>query len=218
MNRMLLPGLLGGLLGMLPVLHGGPVTIRTSELPWAMVGTAYNFLFETGVHGICPGGDVDVSLADGTLPEGLEIRGGYLRGTPKKTGTYGFSVRAANTCASVVQRLELVVTGKPILRAFPETVAFERHAGKADPAPLTVEISGTWPNLPYTVQADAAWLTHKVQAGATPAADSGLAADVVSLEVDPKGLAPGTYRTSVRFSTWLGANTPVVAVTLTVLP
>jgi hypothetical protein len=218
MNRRLFLWFLGGLSSGLPILHGEPVAIRTSELPWAMVGAEYHYMIETGVDGSCPAGDVNLSLIDGSLPDGLEIRGGYLLGTPRKTGTYGFSVRAANSCASAVKTLELVVTGKPILRAFPEKVAFEHRAGKASPAPLSVEVSATWPNLPYTVHADAGWLTHKVRAGATPGADSGLSSDVVSLEVDPKDLPPGVYRASVRFSTWLGANSPVVAVTLTVLP
>jgi hypothetical protein len=175
-------------------------------------------MIETGVEGACPGGDVDLSLIEGTLPNGLEIRGGYLLGTPRKIGKYDFSLRAANTCASAVKEFALVVTGKPILRVFPEQLALEHHAGEASPAPLTVQVSGTWPNLPYTVQADAAWLTQKVQAGATPDTDSALSGDLVTLEVDPKDLAPGAYRASVRFSTWLGANSPVVTVTLTVLP
>jgi hypothetical protein len=209
-----------GFLGVLPVLHGGPVAIRTSELPWAIVGVAYNFTVETSVDGNCPGGDVALSAIDGMLPEGVEIRGVQLLGTPKKTGRYGFSVRAQNTCASAVKRLELVVTGKPILRALPEEVAFVRRAGQAGPgpAPVTVEVSGTWPNLPYTVQSDAGWLTHKARGGATPDAGSALYSDVVSLDADPKDLPSGVYHASVRFSTWLGANSPVVAVTLTVLP
>ena len=192
--------------------------IRTSELPWAIVGATYHVRIETGVNGVCPYGDVGLSLTDGTPPDGLEIRGDYLEGIPRKTGIFHFSVRAANTCAWSVKAFELVVTGKPILRVFPEELSVERRAGQAGPAALTVEVSGTWPNLPYAVESDAAWLTHKVRAGMTPAQGSGLVSDVVSLEVDPKGLPPGTYHTAVRFSTWLGANSPVVAVTLKVAP
>jgi hypothetical protein len=205
-------------LAVLPVLHGAPVRIRTAELPWAMVGAQYHFMIETGVDGRCPAGDVALSLIEGTLPDGLEIGGDYLLGIPKKTGTFHFSVQAANTCASAAKAFELVVTGKPILRAFPEKVAFERRAGQTGSAPLAVQVSATWPNLPYTIEAGAAWVTYKVCAGATPGPDSGLSSDVVTLEVDAKNLAPGTYQTSVRFFTWQGANSPLVAVTLTVLP
>jgi hypothetical protein len=81
-----------------------------------------------------------------------------------------------------------------------------------------VEVSATWPNLPYSVQVDAGWLTRKVLAGVTPGQGSGLSSDIVSLEIDPKDLAPGIYRASVRFSTRSGANSPVVAVTLKVAP
>lgn len=205
------------LLAALPLLHGEPVQIRTSDLPWAIVNTAYRFAIETGVDGHCPDGDAVLSLSDGTLPRGVELRGGYLIGIPKETGTFHFSVLAANNCSSVVKALELVVTGKPILRVFPEELSCEYRAGQAGPAPLAVEVSATWPDLPYFIAIDAPWLTRRVRAGAVPDAGSGLASDVVSLEVDAKNLAPGIYRTSVRFSTWLGANSPVVAVTLKVL-
>ena len=206
------------LVGVFPLLHGEPVQIRTSDLPWAIVGAGYYSVIETGANARCPDGDVVLSVTEGALPRGLEIKGAFLLGTPEGIGTFRFSVRAANDCSSTVKALELVVTGKPILRAFPEALSVEHHAGQADPAPLTVQVSATWPNLPYSIQVDAAWLTHKVQAGVTPGKGSGLSSDVVSLEIDPKDLAPGVYRTSVKFSTWLGANSPVVPITLTVLP
>jgi hypothetical protein len=157
-------------------------------------------------------------VAEGTLPDGLAIRGHNLLGTPRKTGTFRFAVRAANACAAEVRLLELVVTGKPILRAFPETLTVEYHIGQAAPAPLTVQVSSTWPNLPYAVETDAAWLTYRVRGGITPDPGSGFSSDVVSLEVNPKALAPGVYRASVRLATWQGANVPAVAVTLRVAP
>jgi hypothetical protein len=204
------------LLVAVPLLHGKAVRIRTSDLPWAIVNTAYHSVIETEVDGRCPQGDVTLSLSDGALPRGVEIGGGSLLGIPKETGTFHFSVRAANTCSSSVKALDLVVTGKPILRVFPEELSCEYRAGQASPAPLTVQVSSTWPDLPYSIQAGAGWLTRK-GGGVTPGKDSGLAADMVSLEIDPKNLAPGTYRTSVRFSTWSGANSPVVSVTLKVV-
>jgi hypothetical protein len=204
------------LLAALPLLGGEPVQIRTSDLPWAIVNTAYRAAIETGVDGRCPDGDAGLSLSDGALPRGLEVTGGYLQGTPRETGTFDFSVRAANNCSSVVKALELVVTGKPILRVFPEVLSCEYRAGQTGPVPLTVQVSSTWPDLPYSIQAGAEWLVRK-GGGVTPGTGSGLASDAVSLKIDPKNLAPGVYRTSVRFSTWLGANSPVVSVTLRVV-
>ena len=180
------------LLAAVPLLHGGPVEIRTSDLPWAIVNTGYHFAIETGVNARCPDSDVVLSLSDGTLPHGIEMRGGYLLGIPKETG-------------------------KPILRVYPQELTYEVRAGQAGAAPLTVQVSATWPDLPYSIGIDAPWLTQKVQAGVAPDAGSGLRSDVVSLGVDAKNLAPGVYRTSVRFSTWLGANSPAVPVTLKVV-
>jgi hypothetical protein len=205
------------LLAALPVLRGKALEIRTSDLPWAVVNTEYRSSIETAVDGRCPDGDVALSLNDGSLPGGVEIRAGYLVGTPKEVGRFQFSVRAANNCSSAVKTLELIVTGKPILRVFPEEVKCEYRAGEAGPAPLTVQVSASWPDLPYAMRIDAPWLTGKVRAGVTPTTGSGLASDTVSLEIDAKNLAPGTYRTVVRFSTLGGANSPAVAVTLKVV-
>jgi hypothetical protein len=204
-------------LAALPVIRAEIIDVRTSELPWAVVNAGYRSLIETGLDARCPDGDVEVSLHEGSLPRGLEIRGGYILGTPKEIGRFPFSVRAVNRCSSAVKALELIVTGKPILRVFPEELTCEYRAGEPGPAPLNVRVSGSWPDLQYSMRIDAPWLTGKVRAGATPATGSGLASDSVSLEIDPKNLAPGTYRTSVRFSTWLGANAPSVAVTLKVV-
>jgi hypothetical protein len=204
------------LLVALPLLRGEAIEIRTSELPWAVVNTGYRSLIETGVDGRCPDSDVIVSLNNGSLPHGFEIRAGYLFGTPKEVGRFHFSIRAANNCSSLVKDLELIVTGKPILRVSPEELAFRYRAGQPGPAPLTVQVSASWPELPYSIQVDAPWLTARVRAGVTPGPASGVASDEVSLEIDPKDLAPGTYHASVRFSTWLGANSPAIPVTLTV--
>jgi len=204
------------LVAALPVLHGKGVEIRTADLPWAMVNTAYRSAIETAVDGRCPESDVAVSLNGGSLPRGIEITAGYLAGTPKEVGRFQFSVRAANNCSSAVKDFELIVTGKPMLRVFPEELRYEYRAGQAAP-PLTVEVSASWPDLPYAMRIDAPWLTAKPRAGVTPTAGSALAADAVSLEVDTKNLPPGTYRASVRFFNSMGANSPTVAVTLRVL-
>ena len=66
--------------------------------------------------------------------------------------------------------------------------------------------------------ADRCAMVDRQAPGWSHAADgSALAADAVSLEIDAKNLAPGTYRASVRFFTSMGANSPAVAVTLRVV-
>ena len=200
-----------------PMLRGGALAIRTAELPWAVVNTGYRTAIETGIDGRCPDGDVAVSLNGGNLPRGLEVRAGFLSGTAREIGKFQFSVRASNACSAAEKEFELIVTGKPILRAFPEELTCEYRVGGAGPAPLTVLVSASWPDLPYAMRIDAPWLSGKVRAGTTPATGSGLTSDAVSLQVDPKDLAPGIYHGSLRLSTWMGANSPVVAVTLRVV-
>ncbi|MBZ5592603.1 MAG: hypothetical protein LAP39_10240 [Acidobacteriia bacterium] len=203
--------------GILPILHG-QIQIFSPELPRATVGAGYYFAIETGVSGRCPSSDMRLFLIDGKLPRGIEIAGTALVGTPREIGTSRFSIRAANICSSTVKTFELVVTGKAILRVFPEQLSFEYHAGQAGPPPQVVQVSSTWPNLPYLIHMDDDWLTQKPRAGITPGEGSGLSSDTVSVEVASKSLAPGVYRTVIRFSTWSGADSPAVAVTLNVLP
>jgi hypothetical protein len=201
----------------LPVFGGGPIDIRTSDFPWAIVNTEYHSLIETAVDARCPdGGDVILSLSDGRLPRGVEVGAGYLAGTPKELGRFQFSLRAENNCSSMVKAFELIVTGKPMLKVFPEEFTFVYRAGEAGPAP-TVQVSASWPELPYSLRTDVPWLTSKVRGGVTPTGDSGLASDAVTLEINPKNLDPGTYHAAVRFSTQMGANSPMVAVTLKVV-
>ncbi len=182
-----------------------------------MVGAAYHERIETGIDGRCLGVDVDMAVT-GQLPRGLELRGDYLTGTALEAGKYKLRIRAANTCSSTEKELDLIVTGKPILRVYPESLLFQFRAGQDAPATQSVQVSATWPGLAYAVNSDAAWVIPKRRGGVTPAKDSGLSSDVVSVEVAPKDLKPGIYRSTLRLSTWYGANSPGVEVTLIVLP
>lgn len=206
------------LFAIFPVLHAQPIRIRTQELPKAIVGTAYHETLETAVDGRCPDGDVGLHLGAGALPRGLAIRGDYLLGTPVETGTFQFRVRVDNTCAVAEKAYALVVTGKPILKVYPEELAFAYHTGEPNPAPQTVLVSSDWPGLPYLVQAIEPWLNCAQRAGVTPELGSAFAADRVAVRVSPANLKPGIYYSELSVSTWLGANTPVVRVTLTVAP
>jgi hypothetical protein len=199
------------------VLLGQPLQIRTQELPWAIVGAVYHEKIETGIDGRCPGGDVEMAVT-GKLPRGLDLRGEFLTGTAKQIGNFKLHIRAANTCSSAEKDLNLVVTGKPILRVYPEALLFQFGAGQDAPAMQSVRVSATWPDLAYAVTGDAAWVVPKRRGGVIPAADAGLSSDLVSVAVAPQDLKPGVYRTALRFSTWNGANSPEVAVTLIVLP
>src|SRR5208283_2858917 len=110
------------------------------------------------------------------------------------------------------------VTGRPILRATPGELVFEYREGDPMPEPQMILVSGTWEDLPYVVRAaNAPWLRFRANQGATPYAGSSFAADSVAVQVIPEGLAPGVYRSTISFSTELGANAPQIPVTFHVV-
>ena len=89
-----LPGLGGESASMPNHLYSGPVrpAIITASLPGGALGVPYGqSLSATG------GRPIEWSVADGVLPDGLTLSAtGRISGTPTATGTFTFSVRAAN--------------------------------------------------------------------------------------------------------------------------
>jgi hypothetical protein len=195
-----------------------PLEFRTRGLPWAAVGSNYAATFEVRVDARCPRSDVSLAVVEGALPRGLELEGNGFTGVPRETGTFHLRVRAANICGAIEQDFTLLVTGKPILRVTPDEVAIEYHTDGPMPPPRTILVSSTWPELPYSVSGDSTWLHASQREGLTPGPGSAFAGDVVSVEADPKGLPPGTYETTLTFSTYQGAVAPEIRVRLTVVP
>ncbi len=89
---------------------GGGAALRIdtpSPLPAATIGVDYNLTLAasagTGTHWW--------SVVEGTLPDGLELEGDTIRGTPYVEGTYDFAVRVEDAVgASAMRALELTVT------------------------------------------------------------------------------------------------------------
>jgi hypothetical protein len=161
---------------------------------------------------------VQLALLAGRLPEGLALVGSGLEGTPRETGRFRFTLRAANGCIAAEKNVELFVTGRPVLQVSPGELAFEYQTGGALPQPQVALAAGTWPNLPYWVIVEGAtWLHAEPVNGVTPDTGSAFSGDRVIVRVDPEKLAPGIYKTSITFSTWLGANHPEIPVTLKVV-
>ncbi len=191
--------------------------IVTSELPAAIKNVPYEVPIETASNGKCPEGNVGILVLSGTLPKGLDLVGGSLRGTPQEMGVFRFNVLATTQCAETVKTLQLVVTGKPVLFVDEREVVFERKVGSTAPVSTTLLISSTWPDLPYSVLVHPAeWLRANPAAGVTPGRGDALTGDAVSLEIDSAKLAPGVYHAAVTFYARDGANAPTVPVTLKV--
>jgi hypothetical protein len=199
-------------------LAGTPIEIRTAELPWASVHTAYDVTIGTHADLRCGESEIVFSVVRGALPPGVEIGLDGIHGTPERAGTYPFTLRAANGCSQATREFTLTVTGKPILRVDAAEMVFEHHIGAPDPPARSVLVSSSWPEFPYSVNsASCQWLKFAQTEGRTPPAESSLSADSVSIRVLPNGLAPGRYTCNMVFSGWRAANAPVVRVRLEVV-
>jgi hypothetical protein len=199
-------------------LHMRALEIRTERMPWAIVGQPYRGEIDTGLDDGCIAADVRFWLAGGHLPKGLTLDVFGVEGTPREAGRFQFTIRAANQCNAAEKTIELFVTGKPVLEVSPAELAFEYHVGGALPKALVVLAASTWPDLPYAVIVSGTdWLRSQPATGLTPDTGSALRGDTVTIRINPEKLNAGIYRAKVSFSTWMGANTPEVLVTLKVV-
>lgn len=195
-----------------------PLQIRTEELPWAIIGQPYRAEIDTGLDDRCITADVRFTLVGGNLPRGLNLGVFGVEGTPREVGRFEFTIRAANQCIAVEKTIELFVTGKPVLDVSPGDLAFEYHVGGALPEARVVLVTSTWPDLRYGVTVNGTeWVRAEPANGLTPDSGSALRGDAVTVRINPEKLNPGTYRTLVVFSAWMGANTPEIPVTLKIV-
>lgn len=89
---------------------GEALRILGATLPTAYLGEPYDQPVQA-VGGLRP---YDFSVVDGTLPAGIQLQGGTLRGTPSKIGQYTFTVQVSDANLSkTVQRYELTVAEIP---------------------------------------------------------------------------------------------------------
>ena len=195
-----------------------PLQIRTEKLPWAIIGQPYRAEIDTGLDDRCIAADVRLTLAAGNLPRGLNLGVFGVEGTPREVGRFEVTIRAANQCIAIEKTIELFVTGKPVLDVSPGELVFEYHVGGAVPRARVVQVTSTWPGLPYGVTANRTeWVSTEPANGVTPDSGSALRGDAVTVRIHPEKLNPGTYRTTVVFSTWMGANAPEIPVTLKIV-
>jgi hypothetical protein len=89
---------------------GEALRILGTGLPPAYLGQAYDQPVQA-VGGLRP---YDFALADGTLPPGIQLQGGTLRGTPSKIGQYTFTLQVSDANLSkTVQKYTLSVSELP---------------------------------------------------------------------------------------------------------
>jgi hypothetical protein len=192
----------------------GPIEFRTEELPRAIQGAQYETSIRTSLDGRCPAGNVALFVASGALPRGLHTTEDGLAGVAHEMGLFRFWIGARNTCASSIRVYELLVTGRPILQAVPEEIAFT-VSPDSPPVSQTSLISSTWPGLPYRLSSVDSWLTLQQGRGTTPDEGSALTGDRATVVAIPKKLAPGVYHGTVIVSAWR-ADAIEIEVTVTV--
>ncbi|MCL1875979.1 MAG: putative Ig domain-containing protein [Synergistaceae bacterium] len=126
-------------------------TITTSTLPGCIVGTSISIALSAS--GSTP---ITWSISGGSLPLGLILSTttGVISGTPATTGTFSFTVKAANSVGSATKALSIVVSPSPLIppkigtSALPKgitNVAYNLILAASGSAPITWSVSGSFP-------------------------------------------------------------------------
>lgn len=179
-------------------------------LPSTMVGQLYTS--QLTAQG---GGMITWSVADGTLPDGIELtESGMLTGTATAEGSYTFTVRAANSAGS--DEKTFVITAAP--PAAPELTIGSidipaRTEGYAQPEPYTVSITNAGGKVAtlqqlFTEGGDAACFVVNENGSSTIAAG----ATDSTWNIQPvSGLPAGVYTSAfvVRYDDGKTASAPV---------
>jgi hypothetical protein len=210
-----------GLVVMVAGLRAMDLRLSNPTLPMARAGYPYQqgqLLVESG--GRCPVGTTGMRVVEGSLPEGMALDGaGYLRGTPREPGRYGFAVEIRTACARAVEQVVLEVGMAPMLRVSALELAFSCERGGRPPEPQRVMVSGSQPGLPYQMSASGApWLEIRPRRGALPPPGAALEADAVDLFIHPEKLDSGEYHTTLLTYAWGGSAPASTAIHLTVKP
>lgn len=113
---------------------GEALRILGTALPNAYLAEPYDQAVQA-VGGLRP---YDFKLAEGSLPPGIELQGGSLRGTPSKIGQYTFTLQVSDAnLSSTVQQYTLTVARVP-----PPTLDFNApNTEVARPVTLRVQLN-----------------------------------------------------------------------------
>jgi hypothetical protein len=180
----------------------GVIQIESEELPPAIQGLAYSAEIRLSLDGRCPQGDSSLFLASGTLPRGVRTTAEGLAGVPMEMGLFRFWIGARNTCATTTRAFELLVTGRPTLRAVPDRIEIT-VSPDSPPVDQTVLISSTWPGLAYRIlPRDPSWLKLRQAEGVTPEASSAFTGDRAIVTAIPLKLTPGIHHGTIIVSAW----------------
>jgi len=173
-------------------------TITTTNLPSGTIGTAYNStLIATGDE------PITWSIGSGSLPNGLDLLAdGKISGTPTTSGTFNFTVEAANGVGIDTKSFTITITG-----------------GNNTPTLIAPMITAT--SLPngtintvynQTLTATGTVTTWSIDSGSLPA---GLSLDSASGVMSGTPTATGTFNFTVKATNGVGSDTKALSITIT---
>jgi len=181
----------------------GTTTSGTQTLSVASSGSGLN------ITAAASGGSwLTVTPSSGSTPATLKVS---ANPTGLAVGTYNGKITitssgAANSPQTVPVKLVVTGTGSGTLKIWPSrAVSFDYQSGQPDPSPKTVRVYSTGAHLSFTAAAHGGtWLSVNPSGGTTPG--------ILSISVDPTGLASGTYTATVKITApgSTGVNLPVV--------
>lgn len=158
-------------------------------------GNSGNWLSVDTTTGTTPG-NVKVSVNSGSLPPATY------------TGTVTITSTGA-TGSPITVPVSLVVSGAQTLTVSPAAVNFSYTIGTTTAPPQqTVQLSGSAVATPFTVSVpgSASWLTVSPTAGNTPT--------TLMLNVNPSGLAAGSYTANVAINSTAAVSNPAASITV----
>ena len=124
---------------------GSVPAIATAGLPMGTVGTAYSALLVA--TGTTP---ITWTTISGALPNGLNISGDRITGTPSAQGSFTFTLQASNDWGSATKTLTITVSGASVAPAITTTSlpsgtvgeAYSHALAATGTAPITWSASG----------------------------------------------------------------------------
>lgn len=196
-----------------------PVTLNVTAAPSLQVApTSLTFNYQQGSSNP-PAQSLAITSTGGSLSVNASTNTPWLSITPTSgttplnasvsvnptglaPGAYSGSITINATSIPVT----LNVTAAPVLNVAPTSLSFTYQQGGANPVAQSLALTATGGSLAINASAGAPWLSITPTSGTTPLN--------ASVSVNPTGLAPGSYSSSITINT---TNIPVT-LTITVAP
>jgi uncharacterized protein (TIGR03437 family) len=205
-----------------PQLPQGSFAITSTSFPNGVVGEQYTAPVITTGGCVSPFNPPMFSVSAGTLPPGLGLVSGVIRGTPTQAGIFQLTVTANDACGASSQRIFLISVSTeggedppPSIDVSPASLTFDVKAGEPAAAAAQSVALSTDGSETFTASAatfsGGAWLQVSPSSGTTP----------TSLQVsvsNTAGLSAGSYQGEITVipTGGTGAGASRVSVTLVV--